>query len=637
MKKNDKNHKPLTFRKSAAYLFSTVLAVGFLIIGCGSHSNTSGIENIANLPQSVTRQIQENLSFLSSEENNGSSSVQTEESLAYEKQFDELTDQIFRETVTNSLLDLHYTVTNPETLKLERPESLYGDFSLASLQEEMASDKEMLNTLKAIPKNSLSQDRQLSYDILLSYLETECMADGLEQYVRPFAPTIGIQAQLPVLLAEYAFYTPQDIEDYFLLLSGLDSYFGQLLAFQQEQAAQGLGATDDAIDRILESCRPYLETGESCILTSTFSEKLDGLGTLSQEEKTSYISRHNQYVSEAFIPAYEHLMNGLEQLKGTGKIEGGLCYYPKGKDYYRYLVYASTATSCSSVDTLEKTIEKRIEDDITALAGILKTEPQLIDQLDQASFALTDPIEILSYLQEAIRQEYPEPICQDYSLHYVPKALEPVLSPAFYLTPPMDRPGINPIYINQGSTAGTEQLFSTLAHEGYPGHLYQSAYFVEKNPAPFRHVLSFSSYSEGWATYVEYESYHMDPNMSSSMAKLLATDSAINLGVHAYIDIMVNYEGWKIPEISQYINQYYNDPDQQFAAALYQAMVDNPTNYLEYYVGYLEFSDMRRKAEQALKKNFQLKDFHQFLLDIGPAPFPVIRERLEGWIQEQKK
>lgn len=285
MKKNDKNHKPLTFRKSAAYLFSTVLAVGFLIIGCGSHSNTSGIENIANLPQSVTRQIQENLSFLSSEENNGSSSVQTEESLAYEKQFDELTDQIFRETVTNSLLDLHYTVTNPETLKLERPESLYGDFSLASLQEEMASDKEMLNTLKAIPKNSLSQDRQLSYDILLSYLETECMADGLEQYVRPFAPTIGIQAQLPVLLAEYAFYTPQDIEDYFLLLSGLDSYFGQLLAFQQEQAAQGLGATDDAIDRILESCRPYLETGESCILTSTFSEKLDGLGTLSQEEK----------------------------------------------------------------------------------------------------------------------------------------------------------------------------------------------------------------------------------------------------------------------------------------------------------------------------------------------------------------
>ena len=484
MKKNDKNHKPLTFRKSAAYLFSTVLAVGFLIIGCGSHSNTSGIENIANLPQSVTRQIQENLSFLSSEENNGSSSVQTEESLAYEKQFDELTDQIFRETVTNSLLDLHYTVTNPETLKLERPESLYGDFSLASLQEEMASDKEMLNTLKAIPKNSLSQDRQLSYDILLSYLETECMADGLEQYVRPFAPTIGIQAQLPVLLAEYAFYTPQDIEDYFLLLSGLDSYFGQLLAFQQEQAAQGLGATDDAIDRILESCRPYLETGESCILTSTFSEKLDGLGTLSQEEKTSYISRHNQYVSEAFIPAYEHLMNGLEQLKGTGKIEGGLCYYPKGKDYYRYLVYASTATSCSSVDTLEKTIEKRIEDDITALAGILKTEPQLIDQLDQASFALTDPIEILSYLQEAIRQEYPEPICQDYSLHYVPKALEPVLSPAFYLTPPMDRPGINPIYINQGSTAGTEQLFSTLAHEGYPGHLYQSAYFVEKNPAP---------------------------------------------------------------------------------------------------------------------------------------------------------
>ncbi|MCI8950676.1 MAG: DUF885 domain-containing protein [Lachnospiraceae bacterium] len=634
MKHDNKNHLPLTFRKSAAYLFAAVLTAGFLLTGCGSHPN---MEDIANLPQSVSRQIQENLAFLSAEKDDKSTSYQTEEALAYEKQFDELTDQIFRETVTNSLLDLHYTVTNPEKLNLEPPESLYGIVSLAALQEKTASVKEMLNTLQSIPKNSLSQDRQLNYDILQSYLETECMAEGLEQYVRPFAPTIGIQAQLPVLLAEYAFYTPQDIEDYFSLLSGLDSYFGQLLAFQQEQADLGLAASDDAIDRILESCSPYLETGENCILASTFSEKLDGLDSLSEEKKASYISRHNQLVSEAFVPAYENLIKGLEQLKGTGKIEGGLCYYPKGKDYYRYLVYSSTSTSCSSIDTLEKTIEKQIKDDVTAIAKLFQSDPNLFDQLDQASFALTDPIEILSYLQEAICKEYPEPICKDYSLHYVPKALEPVLSPAFYLTPPMDRPGINPIYINQGSTAGTEQLFSTLAHEGYPGHLYQSAYFVEQNPAPFRHVLSFSSYTEGWATYVEHESYHMDPNMSSSMAELLAADSSINLGIHAYIDIMVNYEGWKIPEISRYVDQYYDDPNQQLATALYQAMVDNPTNYLEYYVGYLEFSDMRKKAEQALKKDFQIKDFHQFLLDIGPAPFPVIRKRLEGWIQEQKQ
>ncbi len=614
MNKPYKKHLPLAFSKSAAYLLSALLSAALFFSGCGSSQLYRSLPEL--LPKTESQP-----------------SVNEGDKAAFQEEFDRLTDQIFRDTATNSLLDLHYTVTDPKALQLKKPESLYGDFTLESLQEETASTEEMLSRLQAIPKSSLTPQSQLDYDILLSYLETECMAKGLEEMVRPLAPTIGIQAQLPVLLAEYAFYSPQDIEDYFLLLEGLDDYFGQLLAFEEQRAANGLMVSDDAIQRIVDSCQPYLESVEKCILSDTFSEKLEGLKDLTQEEKEGYILRHQQLICDRFIPAYKHLSDGLLQLKGTGKIEGGLCNYPGGKDFYRYMVYASTATSCKNVDTLAKTVKKRIDDDFKAMASLLRAQPQLLDELDNAGFALTDPVEILSYLQEAIKEEYPEPICKDYSLHYVPKALEPVLSPAFYLTPPVDRPGINPIYINQGSTSATKQLFSTLAHEGYPGHLYQSAYFVAQKPALFRHVLSFSAYSEGWATYVEYQSYRMDPQMSPSMAKLLSTDSAISLGIHAYIDLMVNDQGWGIPEIYEYVSQYYSDPDKQFSTALYQAMTDNPTNYLEYYVGYLEFSDMRQKAEKALGKSFQPKKFHRFLLDIGPAPFPVIRDRLNAWIK----
>ena len=134
---------------------------------------------------------------------------------------------------------------------------------------------------------------------------------------------------------------------------------------------------------------------------------------------------------------------------------------------------------------------------------------------------------------------------------------------------------------------------------------------------------------------MEMESYQMDESLDQDLARLLALNSSITLGLHAYIDIMVNDQGWDISQIHNFITSYYDDPDQEFSAALYEAMVDNPSNYLEYYVGYLEFSDMREKAEEALGEAFDLVEFHRFLLDTGPAPFSVLRKGLERWIQEQ--
>ena len=127
----------------------------------------------------------------------------------------------------------------------------------------------------------------------------------------------------------------------------------------------------------------------------------------------------------------------------------------------------------------------------------------------------------------------------------------------------------------------------------------------------------------------------LDESLDKDVAKLLSLNSSITLGLHAYIDIMVNDQGWGIDQIHSFITDYYDDPDKEFSAALYQAMVDNPANYLEYYVGYLEFSDMREKAEEALGQDFDPVEFHRYLLDAGPAPFSVLRKGLERWIREQ--
>lgn len=607
---------PQIFRKPAAFLLAVSVSTSLMLTGCVVSSR--GITPPS--PQAA----------------------KTSEDRSDQQAFDQLVDRIFMENVNASIIDLHYTLMNPDQMGIEPPESPYGDFSLEESQRETEKLAGYADALAAIQKKNLDKDSQLDYDILETYLETELSCTGLEVYAQPLAPTIGIQAQLPVLLAEYRFYRKEDIEDYFSLLTGLDAYFGQIMALEREKAAQGLMVSDAAIDRILDSCQPYLEDGEGCLLHGTFRERLEEMETfdpqsaLTEEEKTALEEKHRELVTTAFIPAYQQLIDGLQGLKGTGRVEGGLCNYPKGKEYYRYLVYSSTFTSCKNVDTLRKTIEKRISEDFQAAAKLLAENPGLYDQLTAFSFSLSDPEEILTCLQEKIREDYPEPISEDYALHYVPKALEPVLSPAFYLTPPMDLPDSNTIYLNQGSYAAQDQLFTTLAHEGYPGHLYQTAYFIRREPKPFRHLLSFSAYKEGWATYVEYDSCRLDDQMEPELAELMALNNSINLGIHAYLDIMINDQGWDLSQVSSYVNEYFNDPNQELSKALLEAMVDNPTNYLEYYVGYLEFSDMRRKAEKALGNAFIAKDFHQFLLDIGPAPFAVIRDRLEAWIKERK-
>lgn len=550
--------------------------------------------------------------------------------------FEELTGDIFRENAASSILDRHYLMAEPENFNLSKPESLYGNGDLEGLQKSSDAIAGYLDRLNAIDPGSLSSEDQLDYQILKAYLETESTCQGLELYTQPLAPTIGVQAQLPILLAEYEFYREEDIDDYFSLLEGLGAYFDQILSLEQEKASQGLMTSDDAIDRVLDSCEPYLDSSENCVLAGTFSERLDRLNRLDSAKKEDYVRRHEELIRTAFVPAYEKLMEGLSGLKGSGKVQGGLCRYPDGREYYRYLVYSSTYTSCRDVTTLRKTIERRIERDFREVASIVARRQDLLDSLPDVSFALTEPHEILRQLMEQTALSYPAPICEDYTIRYVPKALEPVLSPAFYLTPPIDRDGSNTIYINQGSAAsGQDHLFTTLAHEGYPGHLYQTTYFLSTDPSPFRHLLSFGAYTEGWATYVEMESYQMDESLDQDLARLLALNSSITLGLHAYIDIMVNDQGWDISQIHNFITSYYDDPDQEFSAALYEAMVDNPSNYLEYYVGYLEFSDMREKAEEALGEAFDLVEFHRFLLDTGPAPFSVLRKGLERWIQEQ--
>ncbi|WP_277405442.1 DUF885 domain-containing protein [Hungatella xylanolytica] len=495
--------------------------------------------------------------------------------------------------------------------------------------------QEVKKKLESFNPRKLTADQRLTYQILYSYVNTELSSDGMELYAQPLTTTIGIQAQLPVLFAEYTFNNKADVDHYLSLLSSIDEYYGQVMEFEKKKSEAGLFMSDAAADHVLKSCEAYLIQPDHSFLAETFNTRIDSLTDLTEEEKAEYKKQNIKVLEEHFVPAYKNLISGITALMGTGTNDKGLSWYPDGKKYFEYLVNSNTGTSYDSVKSLKKAIEKQMNSDIRALGQITKDHPEVIDSLDNYSFKYTKPEEILESLKSQITKDFPElPPC-NYTVKYVPSALESSLSPAFYLVPPLDQYQNNVIYINNNPRFQNDDLYTTLAHEGYPGHLYQNVYFLSKKPNDLRSILSFSSYSEGWATYVEYYSYTLDNGLDPELGKLLAHNTAITLGIYAYLDICINYEGWDKEATAKYLGTFYNVENTDIADTIYNSLVENPTNYMEYYVGYLEIMEMRNTAERVLKDNFNLKDFHTFLLDVGPAPFSVIQPAFRNWLAKQ--
>ena len=237
-------------------------------------------------------------------------------------------------------------------------------------------------------------------------------------------------------VCEYAFYTRQDVEDYLNILEYLDTFYGQILSFEQEKADAGLMMSDTSIDHVMESCKSYLLVPGNNFMIDSFKERLNALPDLTDDAKKELCARNEAALEEHFVPAYKLLIDGLEKLKGTGTNEKGMCGYPDGKAYYEYLVYTATGTSYHSIDELMTATEQEISDNLQITSKLLSEHPELESMLDNYQYRQTEPTAIMEELKEQTLKDFPQlPECS-YTLKDVPKALELSLSPAFYLILP---------------------------------------------------------------------------------------------------------------------------------------------------------------------------------------------------------
>ncbi len=555
---------------------------------------------------------------------------------AAEEQFQEMIHNLFYDTVTSSGLTMHSMLTDPEAYGItEYPETL-GDYSIQALQDNYAELREDYEKLLSIDRSALSPELQTDYDILLEYMETEQEGEKFLLYDHPFSAISGVQVELPIVLAEYSFRTPEDAEHYLALLSSIDEYYEQLLEYVQAQKEAGIFLSDQTISDVLDSCQSYLDAPETGMMAETFLSRLDSLTELSQEDREALISRNEEILKNDFTAAYVTLTEGLEDMKGHAESPSGASSLPNGTEYYEYLLKSSTYTSYRNPKALKDAIAGRMLDELDHAQELMSQDPELIHDLYQFDFSIQDPEDALTDLQTKLLTDFPEVPAYAYEVRTLPEALEPYTSPAFYLSPPIDTQNENFIYINQSSVAARNDIYTVMAHEGYPGHLYQCNYFNTVNHSLLRSLMSFSCYVEGWATYVQYLAYQWDDQIRPELAELLAINESAYLALYALVDYQVNYEGMTVEELGEFLNELFRISNPEAADSLYQIVCEDPANYMKYYVGYLEISEMREKAEEVLGNDFDAKAFHTFLLDFGPAPFSLIWKHFDEWLLTQK-
>lgn len=540
-----------------------------------------------------------------------------------DRQFRTFTRSLFQTEVSANTISLHYTLRSPSDYGIADIPATYGSLSSDSVAAK-ASVRNVLSSLQEFDPDTLSSENALTFKILDTYLKNASTGTDYLLYQEPLGPVSGIHTQLPVLLSEYSFYDTQDVETYLALLKETPSYFDSVIRFEQKKAASGLFMPDYQADSVLDTCQSFIDMGKENYLVSTFNERIASLDLLPENKKDSFQKENMKLVIEEIYPAYQNLITAIKSLKGKGMNEQGLSHFPYGKKYYEYLVRQTTGYN-ESISRLRLMTRAQILEDLSAMQKVLFPADAALTQA--SVLEQTSPDSMLDDLRSKITDTFPEIPDVDFQVKYVPESMQDYLSPAFYMIPAIDNLTENVIYINNGQTASGLNLYTTLAHEGYPGHLYQTVYFSASEPDPIRSILDFGGYVEGWATYAEMMSYYLAP-LPKTEASLLQKNSSVILGLYALADMGIHYDGWSVTDTVRFFSDYgINDPNA--VQSVYKLIIGSPANYLKYYIGYLKFYELKKEMADAMGNQFSQKEFHRAVLDVGPAPFEIVYDEVE--------
>lgn len=572
----------------------------------------------------------------------------------FAKEMDDLLIEMFE----GDQLSVNFFFKDYSLYGIEHSEAKLSHFDMSTYEEDVIENEEFIKKLKAYDVDTLNLEQKDCLEYILYLFEnsskyTEEMNYMTNGYLGSY---LGYQANLPLELAEYKFYTEQDVIDFLGYLEDAPAAFKTYFDFTVAQAEKGYGMTDTVISNVVSQCEKFVEIKETNYLIDIFNDKVDAVDFLSDDKKAEYKVRAKELIQGSLTDAYKYIQDNLPTLKGKATNTGGLARFgEEGKKLYEIMLQGELGfkdlTGDQAIEYIEGKLIKyydlmnAVERDAQTKGGSIYLTFSNVTE-GNIKYSTYKYDELLGYYKEAADKFVPPLKTQpEISINYVPKSLEENFSPACYFVSPLDVKNKESIYLNGAYTDDYNYVFITMAHEGYPGHLYQYSYAKELDIHNIRKVIRNSGYTEGWATYMEINAYDFAVGFDTEGHQLAVEYmkySDIFWGlINVRIDLGIHYEGWTIKQLVNYMNDFFGYP----SSAGYQAsnlrpafnqMVEIPTNVSKYFYAFSLLNDMREKAVEELGDSYNEVLFNKCLLDYGALHLEMLQEKVDEFIADQK-
>ena len=555
------------------------------------------------------------------------------------KDFDAYIEKLPTLLMADDDMNLEFTFENPSNYGfkeklLNLPYSDEDDY-----KESKKECEKILKELKSFDYDKLSDSQKLTYDILVDSLQRSAYQYDYYYFDNSYLGSfISFQAQLPLLLSEFTFERQNDLDSYFHILETAEETFLKYAEVEKKRQENNSGLAKNILEKTIEQCQNYT-SGSDDYLIERINQRIDQVEFLNDEEKAAAKQKNQELVSVNLKNAYTSLGEELKTITPTNQDNKGLYFSPDGKEYYEAMLQGRVGTDMT-VDEVKEYLQNKQIELIMEARTLLTDNPELQNVTGFSDLVYSDFTsveETLDYLKTVIFQDFPEIDNLNYEIITVPDAWKDNFSPAAYLQGKIDAPIDTPelIYIN-GEYSQT--LFDTIEHEGYPGHMYQHTYFKQqKNIPTVRYLIDYNGYSEGWATYVEWNGYKYAPVEDKTLLEYKSLNDRLTAVFICLMDIGIHYDGWDYDDYVDYWKNNFGEVSEDTMLEQYNLFIETPTNYLQYYLSGFLFQDLYNKAEEELGEKFSSVDFHDVILSTGPSSFDILEKQVDSFISKKSK
>lgn len=539
-----------------------------------------------------------------------------------EESFSEFEDELFQEMMSEDYTTLHFSLRDYQKYGIEKPEVNIGDASWDEYEDSVGDCDEYLKKLQSFDYDSLSETEQKDYRTIAFYLERNKELNSYPYFDWAFNSAEGVIDNLLTTFTEFVFYEKEDIDDYLTTLASVPAYLDQCLENTKKQAAEGYFLTDAMLKETEDAIEKFVDKKDDNELIKIFDENIDAFDGLSAEEKEAYKKKNQEIVLNAYIPSYEKVAEELQKLKGARKADYNVSSLDGGSEYYAALARYKTSID-ADVETILDICTQYIEKSVDELYDIMQNHSEVTEE----TLDFDSAEDVLSYLEGHL-DAFPALDKVYYNVQYLDPSVANDSIVAYYLSPPVDDMRDNVIKINGDNVSDVIDLYTTLAHEGFPGHLYQTNYYIQQQPSLLRTQLTMMGYQEGWGMFAEGQALHVS-GLSEYASEYQKINIELNYVLSAAVDLGVNGLGWSTKDVSKYLDNL--DLNSSIAKDLYDFATLQPGTILPYGVGVAMFELLENKAKNALGNDFDQKTFNEVLLNDGNRPFEVVEDDVNAY------